>query len=103
MPVEAINGCCYGRIVRTDKGEYHKIAGQQFWEFISGNSDLYIEIIEPLAYEAQERNKEYELEYAKQINVFSLQFANEFCVDGVINWNKIVQFNSGMKKIKANI
>ena len=103
MPVEAINGCCYGRVVKTDKGEYQKIAGQRFWEMISDNSELYTEIIEPLAYKAKERNQEYELEYAKQINIFSLQFANEFCIDGIINWNKIVQFNSGKEKVKVNL
>ncbi len=103
MPVEAINGCCYGRVVRTDKGEYQKIAGQRFWEFISDHSDLYTEIIEPLAYKAKERNQEYELEYARQINIFSLQFANEFCIDGIINWNKIIKFNSGKEKIKVNL
>jgi hypothetical protein len=97
--VEAINGCCYGRVARSDKGEYLKIAGQEFWEFISGNSELYTEIIEPLAYKAKERNQKYEHEYSKQINIFSVQFANEFCIDGVINWNRIVQFNSGMKKL----
>ncbi|MBI1937799.1 MAG: hypothetical protein HYS25_06710 [Ignavibacteriales bacterium] len=103
MPVEAINGCCYGRVVKTDKGEYQKIAGQRFWELISDNSELYTEIIEPLAYQSKERNIEYDSEYAKQINIFSLQFANEFCVDGVINWNKIVQFNSGKEKVKVNL
>ncbi len=103
MPVEAINGCCYGRVDKMDKGEYQKIAGQKFWELISNNSDLYTEIIEPLAHKAKEKNQSYDLEYAKQINIFSLQFANEFCVDGSINWNKIVKFNSGEEKIKVNL
>ena len=103
LPVEAINGCCYGRVTKTDKGEYHKIAGQNFWEFISDNSDLYTEIIEPLAHKAKERNQKYELEYAKQINIFTQQFAKEFCIDGNINWNKIVQYNSGKEKFKVDL
>lgn len=102
-PVEAINGCCYGRVDKTDKGEYQKIAGQEFWEFISGNTDLYTEIIRPLAYKAREKNQEYQLEYARQVNIFTQQFANEFCVDGNIDWNKIVKFNSGKEKIKVKI
>lgn len=102
-PVEAVNGCCYGRVVKTDKGEYHKIAGQKFWEFISDNNELYKEIIEPLAYKAKERNLEYQQEYSRQINIFTKQFADEFCVDGIINWSKIVQFNSGEKIIKVNL
>ncbi|HPI36371.1 MAG TPA: PmeII family type II restriction endonuclease [Ignavibacteriaceae bacterium] len=102
-PIEAINGCCYGRVIKTDKGEYQKIAGQKFWTFISGNENLYTDIIEPLSYKAKERSREYEIEYSKQINIFSLQFAKEFCEDGLINWNKIVQFNSGEKKTKVDI
>ena len=42
--VIAINGCCYGRENNPDKGDYFKYCGQKFWEFISGNDDLYIEI-----------------------------------------------------------
>ncbi len=103
MSVEAINGCCYGRVAKIDKGEYQKIAGQQFWELISNNSDLYKEIIEPLAYQAKERSQEYELEYAKQINIFTQQFSNEFCDNGNIDWKKIVQFNSGKKTMKVNL
>ncbi|KUG25102.1 conserved putative cytosolic protein [hydrocarbon metagenome] len=103
MPVEAINGCCYGRVTKTDKGEYYKIAGQKFWKFISDIDELYTEIIEPLAYKAKERNQEYELEYARQINIFSQQFANEFCIDGIINWKKIVQYNSGENRIKVKL
>lgn len=103
MSVEAINGCCYGRVAKTDKGEYQKIAGQKFWKLISDNSDLYTEIIEPLAYKAKERSQEYENEFARQINIFTKQFADEFCIDGNINWNKIVQFNSGEKRVKVNL
>ncbi|MDP2366191.1 MAG: PmeII family type II restriction endonuclease, partial [Ignavibacteria bacterium] len=102
-PVEAINGCCYGRVMKSDKGEYQKIAGQQFWEFISGNSDLYTEIIEPLGHMAKERNEKFLEEYDRIINIFIPQFSKEFCIKGNINWQKIVQFNSGKQKIKVNI
>ena len=33
-----VNGCCYGRDNTPDKGEYLKLCGQGFWEFISGDS-----------------------------------------------------------------
>ena len=41
MHIEAINGCCYGKNNKPDRGAYHKLRGQQFWEFISGAPDLY--------------------------------------------------------------
>jgi hypothetical protein len=35
--VIAINGCCYGRDNKPEKGEYQKLCGQRFWGFISDN------------------------------------------------------------------
>ncbi len=102
IPVEAINGCCYGRVNNPDKGEYQKIAGQKFWEFISGNSNLYTEIIKPLGHRAKERNQEFDLAYAKMLNIFTEQFIKEFCMDGIIEWNKLVRFNSGNEKFKID-
>lgn len=101
--IVAVNGCCYGRINKIDKGEFQKIAGQRFWEFISGNPDLYIEIVEPLGHQAKERNDEFLNSYYQLLNQFTLQFANEFCVDGIIDWDKLVKFNSGKEKIKVNL
>lgn len=93
----AVNGCCYGKDNKPlKKGNYYKYCGQQFWEFISGNENLYTEIIEPLGYKARERNDEFMRSYAKMINVFTKEFIADFCNStGVINWNKLVEFNSG--------
>ena len=43
--VVAVNGCCYGRDARPDKGEYQKLCGQAFWSLISGESDMHERII----------------------------------------------------------
>ena len=93
--VEAINGCCYGRDRNADKGDYQKLCGQRFWEFISGSQTLYLEIVEPLGHKAKEKNDDFLQSYAQVINKFTKEFSNEFCDDdGTINWNKIVEFNS---------
>lgn len=95
MIVQAINGCCYGKDSRPDKGDYFKLCGQRFWEFISGEEELYSEIIEPLGEDAKERNDEFLESYAKMINKFTFEFAKDFCKeDGSINWQKLIQFNS---------
>jgi hypothetical protein len=62
--VIAINGCCFGQDKKPDKNGYLKICGQQFWEFISGDSNLYIDIIEPLGYKSKQRNEEFLESYA---------------------------------------
>ena len=51
MHIVAVNGCCYGRDNKPDKGEYYKYCGQVFWEFISGDDELYRDIIEPLGHQ----------------------------------------------------
>ena len=95
LEIVCVNGCCYGRDNKPQKNGYVKLCGQRFWELISEQSDLYIDIIEPLGYKAKEKNESFIQAYAQAINIFTLQFTQEYCVDGVINWNKIVFLNSG--------
>ncbi len=93
--VSAVNGCCYGRDRKPDKGDYQKLCGQRFWEFISGSSTLYKEIVEPLGYKAKEKNEVFMASYAQAINKFTKEFSIEFCRDdGSIDWEKIIEFNS---------
>ncbi|MEB3358580.1 MAG: PmeII family type II restriction endonuclease [Synechococcales bacterium] len=93
--VVAINGCCYGKDNRPDKGTYLKLCGQRFWEFISGDEALYTEIIEPLGYRAKENNENFEQEYSKVINRFTREFMQDFCnLEGEIVWSEIVKLNS---------
>ena len=96
LNVIAVNGCCSGSDNNPDKnGVYFKYCGQKFWDFISGNSNLYLDIIEPLGHTAKERNEEFTISYAKMLNRFTRDFTIEFCTnDGSIDWNKVVRFNS---------
>lgn len=96
--VVAVNGCCYGKDDQPDKGKYLKLCGQRFWEFISGYESLYTDIIEPLGYRAKENNEQFEQEYGKVINKFTLEFMQDFCDrEGQILWQRIVQWNSAKK------
>ncbi|GHT32656.1 hypothetical protein FACS189434_04920 [Bacteroidia bacterium] len=98
LNVMPINGCCYGRDNNPDKGDYFKYCGQEFWAFISGNENLYLDIIEPLGHKSRERNDEFIESYTKMINKFTKEFAIDFCNDnGEINWQKLVTFNSEKK------
>jgi hypothetical protein len=92
-----VNGCCYGKDNQPDKGDYRKLCGQSFWEFISGDSDLYVKMIEPLGHKAKEKNEQFMKSYAKIINKFTLEFGQNFCKNGEIDWKKLVQFNSSKK------
>jgi hypothetical protein len=96
--VQPVLASCYGKRRTLNNGEYLRICGQEFWYFISGSKNLYTDIIEPLGHQAKQRNQKYDEELAALINKFTVEFSNEFCNDGVIDWIKLVQFNSGNMK-----
>jgi hypothetical protein len=94
--IVAVNGCCYGTDRYPDKGSYIKLCGQDFWEFISDDPELYTKIIEPLGKNARARNDEFSKNYASVINTFTRDFLREYCdATGNIRWEKVVTMNSG--------
>jgi hypothetical protein len=103
--VVAVNGCCYGRDNKPDKGDYHKFCGEQFWTLISGDENLYLDLIKPLGDKAKLRNDEFQTEYDKVTNKFTGLFIEEYCLpDGSIDWEKIVKLNSAtIKPIKPRV
>jgi hypothetical protein len=98
LVVVAVNGCCYGRNAKPDRGDYYKYCGQKFWEFISGNINLYLKIIKPLGYSAKEKNEAFQEEYAQMVNRFTIEFSEAFVTNGEINWDSLVRFNSSQSR-----
>ncbi len=94
--VIAVNGCCYGRDSKPNKGSYFKICGQEFWELISGDRGLYTRIIEPLAHNAKQRNDAFREEYGPVLNLFVEEFVRRYCINGVIDWPKLVSLSSAV-------
>lgn len=93
---DAVLGICYGKTRTSRLRGYLKIVGQNFWAFISGNDDLYKEIIEPIGYKAKEHNDNYNNELGKITNKLTLQFAETYCnKDGSINWNMLIEATCG--------
>ena len=99
LNIIAVNGCCYGRDNKPDKGDYFKYCGEHFWDFISGDTALFTRIIEPLGHKAKEKNDLFVESYSKMLNKFTMEFAKMYCKsDGSIDWEKLVQFNSAILK-----
>lgn len=92
--IVSINGCCYGRERKPFKGDYLKLCGQAFWELISGNKDIYLEIIEPLGHQAKQKNDEFDKAYLNVLNQFVTEISRDFCNGIIIDWEKVVKFNS---------
>lgn len=94
--VQSILGICYGKSKTNFNNGYWKIIGQNFWYFISGDKDLYKEIIEPIGYRAKEHNDQFNQGKDAIINLFTKSFVSAFCdKSGKIDWEKLVEFNSG--------
>lgn len=94
--VQSVLGICYGKskTVFHAKG-YLKIAGQNFWTFISGEKDLYLDIIEPIGYRAKEHNEQYDREKGAITNILVKTFIDQFCDEnGTIDWQEVVKANS---------
>lgn len=57
-----------------------------------------IKIIEPLGNQAKEKNDDFIFSYSKMINVFTKEFADNFCMaEEAIDWERLVKFNSSKK------
>jgi len=98
MNIICVNGCCYGKDNKPDKGTYFKYCGQRFWEFIGGNENIYTDIIEPLGHKAKENKEDYLEKYAQIINRFTKEFMELFCdKKGKMDWKQLVKYNSGEK------
>jgi hypothetical protein len=98
---EAIVGYCYGRKNPRGKSQYsfEEIAGQEFWARITGDEDFYLKIIRLMKRKPQEHKVFYQNEWAKAKNRFTSEFTSVFCKsDGSIDWDKLVEFNSGKEK-----
>ena len=83
--------------------DHEKYCGEKFWTLISGESTLFVDIIEPLGYKAKEKNEEYYKAYNQMLNKFVREFVNEYCNDNNdIEWDKIVRLNAAVKQTKEN-
>ncbi|MDR1021154.1 MAG: hypothetical protein LBL73_10385 [Synergistaceae bacterium] len=94
-----IVGYGYGKKRQSDRGRpkfYTELAGQDFWEEITGDNDFYIELIRIMDKLPEKYIKEFEVAYHKTANRLVKEFTNEFCAeDGAIDWEKLALFNSG--------
>ncbi len=107
VQITCVNGCCYGRSRPSTelkaKGNYYKMCGQRFWELISGDAKLYIELIVPLGHDAKKRNDEFKASYDALVNKFTKEFLNSYSnAAGNIDWEKLVIFNSSWPIKKVN-
>jgi hypothetical protein len=100
VKLQPMLGICYGSVKRSETGLYIKLVGQDFWELISGDPELYKTIIEPIGHKAHEENARFELGRKAVEERLTGEFAANFChADDTINWGKIVELVSKNKQL----
>lgn len=96
---EAIVGYAYGTKRDSGRGKakiYEEVAGEEFWEAITGDSKFYTKIISYMGTLPEQYIEAYKESYARASNRLVRDFSIEFCnADGTINWEKLVDSNSG--------
>jgi len=99
--IVAVNGCIYGKDrnpLKTDVSDpektYYKYAGQDFWNFISQDDQLYQEIIVPIDEEAREKDEAFKIAYAAKVNEMTEEFMANFMTEHKIDWIKLVDYVS---------
>lgn len=98
--IVAVNGCIYGKdrnTLKTDNDPdrtYYKYAGQDFWNFVSQDDQLYQEIIVPIDEEARVKDEVFKAAYASKVNEMTEEFMANFMTEHKIDWLKLVDFVS---------
>ena len=98
---EAIVGYSYGRkySLPNENKIFTELAGQTFWTELTGDKECYVKIIEAMQDLPIRHKDRFNEEWAKAKNRFAKEFITNFCTDdGMIDWNKLLIFNSGSKK-----
>jgi len=97
--LQPIEGICYGTFGvkspdrgQQDRGDYVRIIGQRFWELISGDAELYVDMIEPLGHEAEAHSDKFEAEKDATYTRLTDEFIHSFCdAEYHIDWHRLVE------------
>lgn len=82
-----------------EKKIYREVAGQQFWEEITGDPEFYSKMITMMKNIPKKHMEKYKPKYDALLNKLTVEFSKEFChEDDSIDWEKLVKFVSAKKQ-----
>ena len=94
-----IVGYGYGKKKTSSRGLpkfYMELAGKDFWTELTGDEEFYIKLIRFMDKLPEKYVEEFDASYQRAANRLVREFTQEFCFeDGSIDWEKLVEFNSG--------
>ncbi|MEW5936806.1 MAG: PmeII family type II restriction endonuclease, partial [Candidatus Thermoplasmatota archaeon] len=95
---DPVVGHGYGRLNRppSDKRVFRDISGQKFWTELTGDSDFYLKLVRLMRDYPAAHRIVYKKAWDATVNKHTADFIKEFCREnGSIDWEKLVEFNSG--------
>lgn len=96
---DSVLGHCYGKkeTLPNSRQNYRDVSGQRFWQELTGDSDFYLKLVRLMDSDVIEGHRnEYQRDYDNALNRYVREFTIEFCDEnGVVDWEKLVRFNSG--------
>ncbi|MGI0014359.1 MAG: PmeII family type II restriction endonuclease [Nitrososphaera sp.] len=96
---DPILGHAYGRKSNraSEAKLYRHLAGQEFWEELTGDSDFYLKLVRLMeTVVIQKHRREYEEAWDVAVNRYVREFTTTFCDEhGNVQWEALVKFNSG--------
>lgn len=94
-----IVGYGYGKKKTSNRGLpkfYMELAGKDFWTELTGDEEFYIKLIRYMDKLPEKYVEDFDASYQKASNRLVREFTQQFCFDdGSIDWEKLVEFNSG--------
>jgi len=99
----SVVGYGYGRKTKriSVSRSYEEVAGQDFWELVTGEADFYLRIMKFMDEKPEDHAAEFKVELAKTENRLVKEFLFHFAKDdGSIDWEKLTKFNSGAGQMK---
>jgi Type II restriction endonuclease EcoO109I len=97
-----IIGYGYGRKRQVKASNVEKMAGQAFWQLLTGESDFYLRLSNAMTSFSGEHGAVYKTIFEKRHQQFLREFMlNYVDVNGTIVWQDVVAFNSAIVKPKT--
>jgi Type II restriction endonuclease EcoO109I len=98
---QPVIGYGYGRKSAKKASSVEKLAGQKFWELLTGEEDFYLRIVCSIGQFSGNHGADYTVVFDNKrtqlLREFMINFVNP---DGTINWNEISRFNSSSERAK---
>ena len=94
---DAILGYSYGRTPEGNK-TYRRLAGQAFWQEVSGDSNFYLKILAAMKDAPKQHREDFDSVRASEKNRLIQEFMLNFlAMDNSIDWEKLLRFNSSIE------